>query len=93
MRFDNYKPILPDECRTEPIQGVSKQNVLTEQVATTTKSSDLQPNSLIPAPLRGGSSTPDPSPPTSGGKGSGVMNQEGDGMREFRDNSELKKCG
>ncbi|MDG0817185.1 replication-relaxation family protein [Bdellovibrio svalbardensis] len=76
-----------------PAQGVSRQNDPGEQLEATPKPSDLQPNSLFPAPLRGGFSTPDPSPPTSGGKGSGVENREGDGMRAFSVSSELKKCG
>jgi len=48
-----------------PAQGMSTQEAPEQKALESTKSAFSEPNSLIPAPLRGGSTTPDPSPPTS----------------------------
>ncbi|WP_413289248.1 replication-relaxation family protein [Bdellovibrio sp. HCB337] len=89
IKFDVFN--IKDAAQA-PAQGVSTQEAHKEGLGETTKSAVSEPNSLIPAPLRGGLSTPDPSPPTYGGKGSGVENQDGDGMSEFSNNSNLKNC-
>ncbi len=97
IQFDNFK--MPNlEIKSLALahtttHGVSSQVEAKSINADTTKPLDLQPNSLIPTSLREGPPTPDPSPPTNGGKGSGVGGQEEIGMSEFRDGSELKECG
>jgi len=95
--FDHFKLPVPKNSQVAPAhtatQGVSIESGSEIQIKTGAKLLDLQPNSLIPTSLREGPRTPDPSPPTNGGKGSGVRGQEEDGMREFRDQDELKECG
>ena len=97
IQFDRFK--MPSiEIRTSQpaqttTQGVSNESQAKFSNPPASKSVDSQPNSLIPTSLREGPPTPDPSPPTNGGKGSGVGGREEIGMSEFRDVSNLRKCG
>lgn len=89
ITFDNLNINAPAQA---PAQGVSILELNEYEVREVTKSLDLQPNFLIPASLRDGPHTPDPSHSTTE-RGQEYEDKDGDVMREFRDNSELNKCG